>query len=112
MTRSGGRTGKPMNTPDTAPTPRAAVSIRGLRKVYRARGRQVVGVDRVDLDVGAGELVVLLGPSGCGKTTLLRSVAGLETPDEGEIAIDGRSVFSARDKRFLAPEDRRLGMMF
>jgi iron(III) transport system ATP-binding protein len=102
-----------MNTLKTEPAAtRAAVSIRGLRKVYRTRGRSVVGVDSVDLDVGPGELVVLLGPSGCGKTTLLRSVAGLETPDEGEISIDGRHVFSARDKLFLPPEDRRLGMMF
>ena len=102
-----------MTTPkEDAAAPGAAVSIRGLRKVYRARGRSVVGVDKVDLDVGPGELVVLLGPSGCGKTTLLRSVAGLETPDEGEISIDGRNVFSARGKRFLPPEDRRLGMMF
>jgi iron(III) transport system ATP-binding protein len=101
-----------MNRPDGEPASGAAVSIRGLRKVYRARGRSVVGVERVDLDVGAGELVVLLGPSGCGKTTLLRSVAGLETPDEGEISIDGRTVFSARARRFLPPEDRRLGMMF
>ncbi len=89
-----------------------AVQIRGLRKVYRSRARSVVGVDHVDLDVAAGELVVLLGPSGCGKTTLLRSVAGLETPDEGEISIDGRVVFSASRKRALPPEDRHLGMMF
>ena len=88
------------------------MAIHGLRKVYRARGRAVVGVDHVDLDVRPGELVVLLGPSGCGKTTLLRSVAGLETPDEGEITIDGRTVFSTAKKRALPPEDRHLGMMF
>ncbi len=91
---------------------RTAVQIRGLRKVYRTRARNVVGVDHVDLDVNAGELVVLLGPSGCGKTTLLRSVAGLETPDEGEITIDGKLVFSSSKKRYLPPEDRHLGMMF
>ena len=91
---------------------KTAVQIRGLRKVYRSRSRSIVGVDHVDLDVAAGELVVLLGPSGCGKTTLLRSVAGLETPDEGEITVDGRLVFSAKQNRVLPPEDRHLGMMF
>ena len=47
-------------------------------------------VDGVDLQVGDGELLVLVGPSGCGKTTLLRTIAGLETPDEGEVYFDGQ----------------------
>ena len=44
----------------------------------------------VSLNVGAGEFVALVGPSGCGKTTLMRVVAGIETPDEGGVAIAGR----------------------
>ena len=50
----------------------------------------VTAVDGVDLEVRDGELLVLVGPSGCGKTTLLRTIAGLEEPDAGEIAFDGR----------------------
>ena len=46
-------------------------------------------VDRLSLDIGAGEFFALLGPSGCGKTTLLRMLAGFETPDEGRILLDG-----------------------
>jgi len=49
----------------------------------------VTALDGVSLSIGQGELFALLGPSGCGKTTLLRLVAGLETPDEGRILIDG-----------------------
>jgi len=52
----------------------------------------VTAVDQVDLSIGAGEFFSLLGPSGCGKTTLLRMLAGFETPDEGEIYIDGAPV--------------------
>ena len=52
-------------------------------------------VDGVSLSVGEGELFALLGPSGCGKTTLLRLIAGFETPDSGRIVIDG----SRRDAR-------------
>ncbi len=97
---------------DTPKEPRA-VQVTGLRKIYRSAGRAgVVAVDGVDLNVREGELLVLLGPSGCGKTTLLRSVAGLEMPDEGEITIGGRRVFSSPKRLNLAPEQRRIGMMF
>ena len=96
-----------------APKESSAVRVTGLRKVYRSAGRaDVVAVDGVDLTVQEGELLVLLGPSGCGKTTLLRSVAGLEVPDEGEITIGGRRVFSSPGRFSLPPEHRHIGMMF
>jgi len=60
----------------------------------------------IDLDVGDGELVVLVGPSGCGKSTLLRTIAGLETPDEGELQIGDRKVTK------LPPKDRDVAMVF
>ena len=49
-------------------------------------------VRNLTLEVGSGEFIVLLGPSGAGKTTTLRLVAGLEAPDSGQVAIDGRDV--------------------
>ena len=82
----------------------AAVSLRDIAKVYPPDVRAVEGLS---LDVGDdGELLVVVGPSGCGKTTMLRLIAGLETPDRGEIAIDGRDV--AR----LAPRERDVAMVF
>ena len=62
------------------------------------------------LDVPAGRLVALLGPSGCGKTTLLRTIAGLERPDAGEVRVGAR-VLSGPDT-FTPPERRRIGMVF
>ncbi len=66
----------------------AIVRIEGLSKRFGA----VTAVDNVDLDVARGELFALLGGSGCGKTTLLRMLAGLETPDSGRILIDGQDM--------------------
>ena len=63
-------------------------------------------VDGVSLDIGAGEFFALLGPSGCGKTTLLRMLAGFETPDEGRILLDGRDIARA------LPHQRPINMMF
>ncbi|TDE03117.1 ABC transporter ATP-binding protein [Jiangella asiatica] len=98
----------------TGPEPDAApVRVIGLTKHFkRQRGEQVVAVDDVSLEVGRGEMVVILGPSGCGKTTLLRCVAGLETPTGGEIHSNGRVVSSARQGVQVPPERRGFGMMF
>jgi putrescine transport system ATP-binding protein len=63
-------------------------------------------VDRLSLDIRAGEFFALLGPSGCGKTTLLRMLAGFETPDEGRILLDGRDIAQ------VPPHLRPVNMMF
>jgi spermidine/putrescine ABC transporter ATP-binding subunit len=59
------------------------------------RFNDVLAVDDVSLDVGAGEFLSILGPSGCGKTTLLRIIAGLDFADAGRVLIDGRDVTEA-----------------
>src|SRR3546814_15881183 len=63
-------------------------------------------------DLPSGEILALLGPSGCGKTTLLRCIAGLETPTSGRIEISGRTVFSADGGVNEPPERRRIGLVF
>ncbi|MCC6802143.1 MAG: ABC transporter ATP-binding protein [Anaerolineae bacterium] len=64
-----------------------------LTHITRAFDNQPV-LRGVDLDVDQGEIVCLLGPSGCGKTTLLRIVAGLETPDGGDVRVNGESILA------------------
>jgi multiple sugar transport system ATP-binding protein len=81
----------------------ADIAVRGVTKSYDGTSR---AVDRVDLDVADGELLVLVGPSGCGKSTLLRMIAGLEEVTEGTVEIGGRDVTGAQ------PKDRDIAMVF
>jgi iron(III) transport system ATP-binding protein len=91
-----------------------------LVKTFDGSGRRsrstddtrVLAVDSVSFDVQDGELFTLLGPSGCGKTTTLRSIAGLERPDGGHIALGDRVLFDGRRKINTPANSRRLGMVF
>ena len=83
------------------------VELRNVSKSFpRPHGPSVRAVARLSLAVAAGELLALLGPSGCGKSTTLRLIAGLESPDEGEVALDGHVVNA------VAPKDRDVAMVF
>ena len=84
------------------------LSVRNLVKRF---GDKTI-IDRISLDIADGELVSLLGPSGCGKTTTLRCIAGLETPEEGRIEIDGEVVFDSSAGIMVEPYNRSIGMVF
>ncbi|MDG2402425.1 MAG: ABC transporter ATP-binding protein, partial [Amylibacter sp.] len=86
----------------------AKISIHNLTKRYG----NMTELKNVSLEIDNGEFLVLLGPSGCGKTTLLRCLAGLETPDEGEIIIGNEVIFSSEQKIMQPPGKRNLGMVF
>jgi spermidine/putrescine transport system ATP-binding protein len=76
-----------------------------IRNVCKNFG-DICAVKNMNLEVQDGEFISLLGPSGCGKTTLLRIIAGFETPDEGEVVIDGNDILN------LPPNKRPMNMVF
>jgi iron(III) transport system ATP-binding protein len=69
-------------------------------------------VNGVNFEIAQGEVLTLLGPSGCGKTTILRLVAGLEEPHDGEILLHGRTVAAPREGLFVSAERRNVGLVF
>lgn len=76
------------------------IAIKGVGKSYSsAEGESVVALDRIDLDIPAGEFLTIVGPSGCGKSTLLNLIAGFEQASHGEIAMDGRPILAPGPER-------------
>lgn len=86
----------------------STVRIEKLEKRYG----NVVVVPGLDLFIQEREFVSLLGPSGCGKTTILRMVAGLESPTGGKISLGDKTVFDGNPAKMVPPEKRNLGMVF
>lgn len=79
------------------------IELRDVTKVFHP---DIMAVDRVSLMIEEGEFFSLLGPSGCGKTTLMRMIAGLETPESGEIWLDGKDILH------VPPNKRNVNMVF
>ena len=82
-----------------------------LKNVTKRFGK-FIAVDNLNLTIPTRSFITLLGPSGCGKTTTLRMIAGLETPTEGEILIDGVTVFSSEKGINIPPDKRDVGFLF
>ncbi len=88
--------------------PPAALQLKHVSKRYGP----IVALSDISLEIGEGEVFTVLGPSGCGKTTCLRTMAGLERPDEGWVGLYGRTLSSASEGIFVPPEKRDMGMVF
>ena len=71
-----------------------------------------VVVDNISFTIPSEKFITILGPSGCGKTTVLRCIVGVENPDEGEIILDGKTLFSKKEKILIPTEKRGMGMVY
>lgn len=100
MTGSDPSTEAPVATP---------LRLSGVRVDVPDGARRRVLLDGVELDVAAGELVVVMGPSGSGKTTLLRIAAGLDRPDEGSVVVDGEHLWMLLPNQLAEVRRRSIG---
>ena len=83
-----------------------------LCKIYMAGPQKVEVLKGIDLEVSAGEIVVIMGPSGVGKSTLLHLIGGLDRPTAGEVLIDGNDLFSLRDRELAIFRNNAIGFVF
>ncbi len=85
------------------------IQIRHLTRRYSAA---VTALDDVSLDIAAGEFIAITGPSGCGKSTLMHLIGGLDTPNSGEIFVDGLPLHGANDADLTAYRRTKVGIIF
>jgi len=100
---------------DEPATAAEALRVAGLRKTFAATDDEQVPVRAlrgIDLAVTRGEFVAVMGPSGCGKSTLLNLIAGLETPTDGRIAIDGEPTEDLSEDELAVMRRRHVGIVF
>jgi len=102
------------NSNPAAPSARAEPHLRveGLVKKFSGEGQDLAAVNGISFSVPKGQLFTLLGPSGCGKSTTLRCIAGLERPESGIIAVNGRMHVNVAENMFVPAHLRGVGMVF
>ena len=88
------------------------LSARGVRKTYRTAAHDVEALRGIDVDIAAGELIVVMGPSGNGKTTMLNCLSGLDSIDAGTVLVDDVDIHALPDSERTAHRARRMGFVF
>jgi putative ABC transport system ATP-binding protein len=91
---------------------RAAVVVRGLTKSFGDGDNKVFALRGVDVEIGAGEMTLLVGPSGCGKTTLISIVAGLLDPTEGTVEVLGKDLQALSGSGLVRFRGDQIGFIF
>lgn len=89
-----------------------AIEVRGLNKSYHVGRRSVPALQSVDLSVDRGDYVAVVGPSGCGKSTLLNILAGIDSPDAGDVAVNGVPLTGLSQNALASWRGRSVGIVF
>lgn len=88
------------------------IQLLGVTKTYRQGNNPVVALDRLDLNISRGELLAVTGKSGCGKSTLINVIGGLDSPDQGQIFVDGEDISRMDDRSITLFRRNRIGIIF
>src|SRR6266446_9409837 len=92
--------------------PSNIVAIRDLSKIYQQGEIRVTALNRISLDIAAGEFLALMGPSGSGKSTLLHIIAGIDRPTRGECRVQGIDVARLNESELADWRNRNVGFVF
>ena len=90
----------------------SVIEIKDLVKIYDGSAVEVTAIDRVNLNIEAGEFTAIVGPSGSGKTTLLNMIGGLDSPTSGSITIDGVDITRLKSKQLTDFRLKNIGFVF
>lgn len=88
------------------------VTVHQLKKYFGKGEAQVKALDGIDLSIEKGKFTVIIGASGSGKTTLLNMIGGLDTPDEGEVIVDGVNLAGLKEKELAVFRRRKAGFVY
>lgn len=92
--------------------PESIVAVTGVSKAYRTGKREISALRDISLNIEDGEWVAVVGPSGCGKSTLLNLLAGIDTPDRGEVVVAGTALSRMSEDALAAWRGRSIGIIF
>ena len=90
----------------------AIIETKNLSRLYQDGDSIIHAVDKVSLQIEAGEFTAIVGPSGSGKTTLLNLIGGLDTPTEGEVIVDGKAIHALKDNALINFRLQHIGFVF
>jgi ABC-type lipoprotein export system ATPase subunit len=91
---------------------RSVISAKGLTRLYKLGDSKVIGINQIDLEIAAGELVILKGNSGSGKSTLLSLLAGLDRPTRGDLTVANHDLNKTSDSELTHFRRQVVGMIF
>jgi putative ABC transport system ATP-binding protein len=88
------------------------IELLNVTKIYHQGDNPVVALDHITLTIGKGEFLAITGKSGCGKSTLINMIGGLDTPDQGQVMINGEDISRMDDRRLTLFRRERVGIIF
>lgn len=88
------------------------LKVNKISKIYTKSDKQVKAIDNVSLEISSGDFVSLMGPSGSGKSSLLLMLGGMLTPSQGEVIIDGQSLYDLNPDKISSLRQEKIGFIF